>query len=416
MLHRDKNLEPHRIILHIDMNAFFASVEQQSNPELRGKPIAVIGAAKRTVITTCSYEARAFGVKTGMNSWEARQKCPDLIYVIGNNRKYTCTSTGIINIMREYTPLVEVFSIDEAFLDVTGCLTLFGSAERIVHLIKARIRHQFGLTCSVGIAPNKLLAKLASDMQKPDGLTIIRPEEVTRILEGVPIKDLCGIGAKMNQQLSNFGIKTCGELGRFPVEILKRKFGVTGEKLHYMGLGVDDSPVVPDEEAEEVKSVGHSTTLAKDITARQEIQRYLLQLSEMVGRRARRYRVAGKTVSLTVRYPDFTTFSRQESRASHTNNSEEIYLAALKILDRIELSQPIRLLGVKISNLRQHTEQLPLFPAERRKALIAGAMDQVNNKFGDFAVTFGSLLGQENGSKVISPAWRPEGVRNVDVD
>ena len=398
------------------MNAFFASVEQQSNPELRGKPIAVIGAAKRTIITTCSYEARAFGVKTGMNTWEARQKCPHLIFVVGNNRKYTYTSTQIIMIMREYTPLVEVFSIDEAFLDVTGCLSLFGSAERIVYLIKSRIKHQFGITCSVGIAPNKLLAKLASDMQKPDGLTIIKPEEISRVLERVPIKDLCGIGAKMNQHLTNFGIKTCGELGRFPVDILTRKFGVTGEKLHYMGLGVDDSPVVPDEEAEEVKSVGHSTTLEKDVTERSDIQRFLLQLSEMVGRRARRYQVAGKTVTLTVRYPDFTTFSKQESRVAHTNNSEEIYLAVLKILNSIELTQPIRLLGVKLSNLRQHTEQLPLFPAERKKALLAGAMDQVNNKFGDFAVTFGSLLGTDGGSKVISPAWRPEGVRNVEVD
>jgi DNA polymerase IV len=398
------------------MNAFFASVEQQSNPELRGKPIAVIGAAKRTVITTCSYEARAFGVKTGMNSWEARQKCPQLIFVVGNNRKYTYTSTQIIGIMREYTPLVEVFSIDEAFLDVTGCLSLFGSAERIVHLIKARIKHQFGLTCSVGIAPNKLLAKLASDMQKPDGLTIIRPEEVAGVLERIPIRDLCGIGAKTGQQLTSFGIRTCGELGRFPVDILKRKFGITGERLRDMGLGRDDSPVIPDEEAEEVKSVGHSTTLDKDLTERADIQMYLLQLSEMVGRRARRYQVAGKTVTLTVRYQDFTTFSRQESRSVHTNNSEEIYLAALKILDAIDLTQPIRLLGVKISNLRQHTEQLPLFPAERKKALLAGAMDQVNNKFGDFAVTFGSLLGKEGGSKVISPAWRPEGLRNVDVE
>ena len=409
-------MESDRIILHIDMNAFFASVEQQSNPELRGKPIAVIGAAKRTVITTCSYEARAFGVKTGMNSCEARQKCPQLIFVVGNNRKYTYTSTRIIMIMREYTPLVEVFSIDEAFLDVTGCLSLFGSAERICHLIKTRIMEQFGLTCSIGIAPNKLLAKLASDMQKPDGLTIIKPEEISKVLERVPIQDLCGIGAKMRQHLGNFGIKTCGDLGRFPVDILKRNFGVTGERLHYMGLGIDHSPVVPDEEAEEVKSVGHSTTLDRDISERSEILMYLLQLSEMVGRRARKYKVAGRTVTLTIRYPDFTTFSRQESRASHTNNSEEIYQASVKVLDGIELSQPVRLLGVKISNLRSHTEQLPLFPAERKKALIASAMDDVNNKFGDFAVTFGTLLGKDSGSKVISPAWRPEGVRSVDVD
>ncbi|HJV66100.1 MAG TPA: DNA polymerase IV [Geomonas sp.] len=405
-----------RIILHIDMNAFFASVEQQSNPELRGKPIAVIGAAKRTVITTCSYEARAFGVKTGMNSWEARQKCPQLIFVVGNNRKYTYTSTQIIRIMREYTPMVEVFSIDEAFLDVTGSLSLFGSPQRIAQLIKERIRADFGLTCSVGIAPNKLLAKLASDMQKPDGLTVIEPHEVPRVLERVPIKDLCGIGPKLQQQLGKFGIKSCGELGRFPVEVLKRTFGVVGEKLHLMGLGIDQTPVVPEEESEEVKSVGHSTTLDKDISEREEMLRHLLQLSEMVGRRARRYQVAGKTVSLTIRYADFTTFSRQQSRTTATNNSDEIYRAAVKLLDTLELTQPVRLLGVKIGNLTQHAEQLPLFGDDRKKALLASAMDDVNNRFGEFSVTFGTLLGKDGGAKVISPAWRPEGVRNVDVE
>jgi DNA polymerase IV len=409
-------LDWQRIILHIDMNAFFASVEQQSNPELRGKPIAVIGSAKRTVITTASYEARAFGVKTGMNTWEARQKCPQLIFVVGNNRKYTYTSKGIIRIMREYTPLVEVFSIDEAFLDVTGCLSLFGPPEKICHEIKRRIREEFGLTCSIGIAPNKLLAKLASDMQKPDGLTIIAPDQISRVLEKVPIKDLCGIGAKTQQQLGKFGIKSCGDLGRFPVEVLRRKFGIVGERLHQMGLGIDHAPVVPEEESEEVKSVGHSTTLEHDITDRQEIVRHLLQLSEMVGRRARRYQVAGKCVTLTVRYTDFTTFSKQQSRSSYTNNSDEIYQASVQLLDAMELSQPVRLLGVKVSSLRHHTEQLPLFAADRKKALLASAMDEVNNRFGESSVTFGTLVGKEQGARVISPAWRPEGLRNVDVE
>ncbi len=398
------------------MNAFFASVEQQSNPALQGKPVAVIGAAKRTIITTCSYEARAFGVRTGMNSWEARQKCPELIFVVGNNKKYSYTSKQIIGIMREYTPLVEVFSIDEAFLDVTGSLSLFGSPEAIVGMIKERIRDRFGLTCSVGIAPNKLLAKLASDMQKPDGLTVIAPGQVARVMERLPIQQLCGIGAKTHQQLAAFGIRTCGELGRFPVDILRKKFGVTGERLHYMGLGVDDAPVVPDEEAEEVKSVGHSTTLDTDLCQRSEILAVLLQLSEMVGRRARKYRVTGKTVTLTVRYPDFTTFSRQLSRSAPTNNSDEIYRDAVQILDQLELAQPVRLLGVRITNLSHQAEQLPLFESERKKALVASAMDHVNNKFGDFSVTFGTLVGKECGAKVISPAWKPEGVRNVDAE
>ena len=259
-----------RTIVHIDQNAFFASVEQQCNPKLRGKPIAVIGSG-RTVVTTASYEARAFGVKTGMNTWEARQKCPHLIFVVGDNRKYTHTSSGIVRIFLEYTPLVEVFSIDEAFLDVTGSLRMFGSAERIAGLIKEEIRRQFGLTCSIGIAPNKLLAKLASEMQKPDGLTVILPEDVSRTLERVPIEDLCGIGSRTHKQLALYGIQTCGDLGRFPVDILRRKFGIIGERLHCMGLGIDDSPVVPVEETEEVKSVGHSMTLERDIKERKGI-------------------------------------------------------------------------------------------------------------------------------------------------
>jgi DNA polymerase-4 len=401
--------------MHIDMNAFFASVEQQTNPELRGKPIAVTGSG-RTVITTASYEARACGVKTGMNSWQAKQQCPQLILVIGDNRKYTHTSTQIMKIMEQFTPQLEVFSIDEAFLDVTGSLAMFGSAPRIAYLIKEQIRQRFGLTCSIGIAPNKLLAKLASEMKKPDGLTIIEPEQIQQVLERLPIKELCGIGRKTERQLNLLGIQTCGELGRFPVTILRRKFGIVGDQLNRMGQGVDDSPVIPAAEAAEVKSVGHSMTLDRDITERQEILKYLLQLAEMVGRRARRYGVAGKTVHLTIRYADFTTFGRQQSRSNPTNSSEELYQEAVSILDSFTLEQPVRLLGVRITNLCHQSEQLSIFPQERRKTQATGAMDQVNNRFGDFAVTFGSLVDQEQkGSFVISPAWRPEGIRQVDV-
>ena len=406
-----------RIILHIDMNAFFASIEQQSNPELRGRPIAVIGSAKRTIITTSSYEARTYGVKTGMTVWEAKKKCPGLILVEGNNKKYTWTSARIIGIFLDFTPLVEVFSIDEAFLDITGSLGIFGNPERVAYLIKARIRHQFGITCSIGIAPNKLLAKLASEMRKPDGVTIIRPEEVSRVMESIPVKDLCGVGSKTAKKLTLFGIRTCGELGRFPVEILRRKFGIVGEYLHRMGRGIDGSPVIPAEEAEEVKSVGHSMTLEKDIDERKEILKFLLQLSEMVGRRARRYRVWGKTVTLSIRYADFGTWmGKQETLPRYINQSGEIYRAAVKILDTLVLPQPIRLLGVRLSSLRYESDQLPLFEEERKKALMIDAMDEVNDRYGDFTVAFASLLDErDKGSHVISPAWRPDWIRNTEV-
>lgn len=404
-----------RLIMHIDMNAFFASVEQQNNPELRGKPIAVIGRG-RTVVTTASYEARALGVKTGMNTWQARQACPQVIFVIGDNRKYTHTSAEIMKLLHDYTPLVEVFSIDEAWLDLTGSLAMFGSAENIAFQLKARIRHRFGITCSIGIAPNKRLAKLASDMKKPDGLTVINPGDISRILEHLPVKDLCGIGRQMEKRLFMLGIRTCGELGRYPVDRLTRKFGVVGVQLHQMGLGIDNSPVVPAEEQEEVKSVGHSMTLDRDISERRDILKYLLQLSEMVGRRARRYEVAGKTVHLTIRYADFTTVGRQQTRTAHTNQSAEIFQEAVTILDTLPLEQPVRLLGVRITNLCYQRLQLPLFADERRKVLATSAMDEVNERFGGFKVTYGTVLEtDERGSFVISPAWRPEGIRNVEV-
>lgn len=405
-----------RIILHIDMNAFFASVEQQSNPALRGKPIAVTGSEQRTVILTASYEARAFGVKTGLTMWEAKQKCPQLIIVPANNRIYTHVSSQITRIFLDYTPMVESFSIDEAFLDITGSISVFGSVDRICYLIKSRIKAKFGITCSVGVAPNKLLAKLASDMKKPDGLTFITKENTSRILETLPIKELCGIGRKMERLLNMMSIYTCGELGRCDEKRLTRKFGIIGTRLKLMGQGLDDSPVVPAEDAEEVKSVGHSMTLRKDIWERADILKFLLQLSEMVGRRARKYGVWGKTVHLTIRYADFTTFGKQESQPNHINQSDDIYHATVKILDSLGLNQPIRLLGVRITNLQYATSQLPLFPEEQTRLKLTEAMDKVNNRHGDFTVMYGSLLHQEGkGSHVISPAWRPEGIRNVAV-
>lgn len=410
-------MSEYRVVMHIDMNAFFASVEQQANPELRGKPIAVIGSHGRTVITTSSYEARRYGVKTGMAKWEALKVCPQLICVVGDNRKYTYTSSKIIEMMRDYTPLVEVFSIDEAWLDITHSLSLFGSAERIAYLLKARIRQSFGITCSIGIAPNKLLAKLASDMKKPDGLTIIRPEEVHRVLETIPAHDLCGIGRKMARHLALLSIKTCGQLGRADEQLLTRRFGVMGKRYKEWGQGIDHSPVIPQEDDDEVKSVGHSMTLRRDLDTRDAILKYLLQLSEMVGRRARRYGVAGRTVTLYVRFADyFTSFNKQDTLTSHINQSDEIYRAAVGILDTTTIRQPVRLLGVKLSNLQYHNQQLPLFPEEQRKTRMVQAMDAVNNKLGDFSATYASLLQtEEKGSHVISPAWRPEGIRNVSV-
>ncbi len=408
----------HRTVLHADLNAFFASVEQQANPALRGKPIAVVGGSGRTVITTSSYEARSFGVRTGMAVWEAKRVCPEIIIVVGDNRKYQYTSTKVNEIFRDYSPEVESFGIDESWIDVTHSLSIFGSAVTIAHLIKARILHSFGLRCSIGIAPNKLLAKLGSDQIKPDGLFIVNPEDVARVLERMPIQELCGIGKKVQKTLNMMSIYTCGELGRTELSRLTAKFGIVGKRLKEMGQGVDNSPVVPYGQEDDVKSVGHSRTLDKDISDPVEIKRFLLQLSEMVGSRARRYNVSGKTVHLYIRYADFfSSCGKQTTIKSYINQSDDIYRTALSILNTIELEQPVRLLGISLSNLKNQDEQLPLFEEERQKLFATQAMDKINQRFGEMAVTYGSLIpGKEKaGSHVIPPSWRPDGIKSLDV-
>jgi DNA polymerase IV len=234
----------------------------------------------------------------------------------------------------------------------------------------------------------------------------------------LPVGELCGIGRKTERQLKIMAINTCGELGRCDEGRLTRKFGIIGRRLKLMGQGRDDSPVTPFGEEDEVKSVGHSSTLERDIDDPQEIRRFLLQLSEMVGSRARRYNVTGKTVTLYVRYADFfTSFGKQTTLKNYINLSDEIYKAAMSILDSVELEQPVRLMGVRLSNLKHQAEQLPLFEDERKKLFATQAMDKVNARFGNMVVTFGSLLpGKENaGSHVIPPSWRPDGIKNVNV-
>ena len=405
-----------RIVMHIDMNAFFAAVEQQSNPALRGRPVAVVGSQQRTIILAASYEARPYGVKTGMTLHEARQRCPHLQMVHANNRLYTNVSQQMIRLFQDYSPQVEVFSVDEAFLDVSGCLGLFGSARRIAYLIKSRLKTQLGLTCSIGIAPNKLLAKLASDMQKPDGLVQIEAEEVGEILENLSVSELCGIGRKTAEKLKRLGITTCGALGRAPLPLLKGHFGLLGEQLLMMGQGIDQRPVVSLDQEAEVKTVSHSMTLRQDIRDREAIARFVLQLSEMVGRRMRRYGVSGRTVTLIVRYADFTTFSRQQQLGQAIFRSDQIFCAAMTIADRMILAQPVRLLGVRMSTLEYREQQIPLLPEERRQEALTASLDQVNDRYGEFAVMPANLLPLKGkGSHVISPAWRPEGIRNVGV-
>jgi DNA polymerase-4 len=392
-----------RIIVHIDMNAFFASVEQQVNPSLRGKPVAVIGPNERTVVTTASYEARAYGVRTGMTKYEAKRLCPHIILVAGDASRYTDTCRRLVEIYYRYTPIIEICSIDEAFLDITGSMLLFGSAEIIAKRIKMDIQKTFGrLTCSIGIAPNKLLAKLGSDIKKPDGLVMIQQGEIDTLLENLPVKELCGIGPQIERHLFAMGIKTCGELGRASVHMLKSRFGVIGERLKLMAQGRDDSPVIPMGQEPEAKSVGHSMTLDKDINDGEALERHILRLSEMVGRRLRRGSYAGRTISLALRYSDFTTFTRRTTVAMYINNSIDICMIAKDILNTIRLRQPIRLVGISVSNLAKNI-QIPLFHGDRNKKAAERVMNEINDRYGDFCITWGTLIERYHHKGAISP-------------
>jgi DNA polymerase-4 len=400
-------------ILHIDMNAFFASVEQRADPALRGKAIAVVGSEHRGVILSPSYEARAFGVKTGMMYWEARQACQDIILVPADSAKYSHACERLIEIWNAFTPLVELFSIDEAFLDVTGCDALFGDPVRIAVQIKERIWHETGLTCSIGIGPNKLLAKLGSDLQKPDGLVLISPDDMGEVLEDLPVKELCGIGPNLTRHLAAMGIHTCGDLGRAPLRQLTSRFGIIGERLRNMGLGMDDDPVEPLKlrEEGEAKSMGHSMTLDEDCSDIALIERHILQLSEKVGRRLRRGLYGGRTVSLILRYADFHTFSKQRRLRHAVNHGLDLYAAAQGILRETGLLQPVRLVGVSVSSLERKVVQIPLFVDERKRKFVAEAMDEINDRYGEYTVTWGTLVERFRHARVISPAWRPTGDR-----
>jgi len=380
-----------RIILHIDMDAFFISVEQRDNPALRGKPAAVCGSLSRSVITSATYEARPYGIRAGMPTQEAKRRCPQLILVEGNHSKYTETASRIFSILKDYTPLVEVASIDEAFLDITQSLFLYKSPFHIAQSIKKQIRESEKLTCSIGVAPNKLLAKLGSRLEKPDGLMVMKKEEVESVLRDLPVSKLNGIGPKLTDELNSIGIFTCGQLGKFPVSVLSKRFGVIGERLHEMGLGLDDSSVVPFDEEEDAKSISHSVTLEEDTSDPDILKKVLLQLSEKVSRRMRKEGFFGKRIAITVRYSDFFTFSKQKTLSKWMNSGNEIFKIASEIFESIPHPKPIRLLGVGVSLLKKEWYQLDLFEKREKRDNLLKAMDRVNERFGDWTLTWAAL-------------------------
>jgi DNA polymerase-4 len=334
---------------------------------------------------------------------------------VGSNQKYGEICTRLEEICLRFTPEAETYSIDEIFLDITASHHLFDGPENLARTLKGTVKDELGLTCTVGMGPNILIAKLASDLAKPDGFRWIGKEAVPAVLETLPVKKLWGIGSHTEEKLWAMGISTCGELGRTSVSLLIERFGIIGEHLKAMGNGKLERPI--EVAAPDPKSIGHSVTFPNDLWKREELTSCLLRLSERVGRRARRFGHKGKTITLTVRYADFKTFTKQTTLPAYTNDTGEIYRAAVAILDGIRLRQRVRLLGIALSSLGKDEEQMLLFQEKdhEKKAALTKAVDAVNDKFGEHAVTFASTITQEKEQRVISPAWRPSGVRKSDV-
>jgi len=399
-----------RSILHLDLDAFYASVEVLDRPELRGMPVIVGGDERRGVVAAASYEARKSGVHSAMPTATAKRLCPKGVFLPVRMSRYAEMSDKVFAIYRRFSPLVEPLSIDEAFLDVTGCERLFGSPEAVARKIKAEVREETGLTVSAGVAANKFLAKIASDLGKPDGLTVVPPGGEQAFLDPLPVGKLWGVGTVTGETLRRQGIRTIGDLRRSSRHDLARSFGAHGEHLHDLSRGIDDRPVETDREA---KSVGHEDTYDHDLRDRGAMRRELLSLSDRVSSRLRHGGIRGRTVTLKVKYHDFVQVTRAITLPDSTDDGGTIYRCALDLLLDTEAgARAVRLLGISVSKLvpaaggskRVRMEQLGLFGRARTGApeppkpvdpekteKLNRAVDRIREKFGPGGIVPGAL-------------------------
>ncbi len=381
------------MILHVDMDAFYASVEERERPELVGRPIIVGGTPEgRGVVAAANYVARKFGVHSAMPAATAKRLCPQAVVLRPRLDFYASVSAQIREIFTRYTPLVEPLSLDEAFLDVTGSAAVFGPADDIGRRIKREIREELQLTASVGVAVNKFLAKIASDLDKPDGFVVVAPGTEQEFLDPLPVSRLWGVGRATNREFEKLGVRTIGQLRRLPEETLRLRFGRHGEHLWQLAHGVDNRKVVPDREA---KSISHETTFAIDICEMETLRGWLLHLTEQVARRLRQHNLCGSTVQIKVRYADFQTVTRAESLPQATHVTDEIWNVASRLLTERLPKRPlkIRLLGVGVTKLGPvGGEQQTLFADEshQRRGRLDEAMDSIRERFGRSSLSRGS--------------------------
>ena len=373
-------------IMHIDMDAFFASVEQLDNPELKGKPLIVGGQSCRGVVSTCSYEARKFGVHSAMPMVEARRLCPHAEFLPGRMWRYEEVSREIMRIFHEEAPLVEQLSIDEAFLDVSGMERLCKDVRNVGWRIKERIKNEIGLTCSVGLAPNKFLAKMASDLQKPDGFTVITHEKARSFIAPLPVTKIFGIGGAAKKMLAQFGIATIGQLANADRSILQKVFGKNADKVQHLAMGLDDRPVIPETAP---KSIGRETTFEKDLYTFEDCKAAILELSGQTGFRLRNKGYSGHTVTLKVKFKDFKIITRSISSEGDISCDEEIFDLAVKLLQDVAYENGVRLLGVTVSNLQDGSCGSLCFEENTKLLQRNAAVDNLKKRFGENIIARG---------------------------
>ncbi|NRD59360.1 DNA polymerase IV [Corallococcus exiguus] len=382
-----------RAILHVDMDAFYASVEQRDNPSLRGKPVIVGGHAQRGVVVAASYEVRPFGVRSAMPMARAMKQAPHAIVVKPRFSAYAEASEHVFAIFERYTPLIEPLSLDEAFLDVTASVGLFGAAADIAKRIRKEISHELNLPASAGIATAKFVAKIASDLAKPNGQREVRPEETVAFLAGLPVSRLWGVGPKTEEAMKRAGLVTIGDVATRDVDWLEERFGAASAKhLWELSHGIDARDVVPDRAA---KSVGAEDTFDEDLTGLEALKPHVHAQALRVARRLRRATLKGRVVQLKLKFADFTLITRRVTLREATDDGQVIYRAALELLERAHEGKALRLTGVSVQ-LDEDEPQLGLFPAAAPKSSkLNEAMDRIAARFGSKAITMADIAEAE---------------------
>jgi len=390
-----------RWILHADMDAFYASIEQRDNPELRGKPVIVGAASARGVVAAASYEARVFGVRSAMPGFRAHQLCPQGIFLRADIEKYAAVSSLIHRVFEDFTPIIEPIALDEAFLDITGSFRLFSSPMELGEKLKARVREVTELTVSVGIAPNKLVAKIACTMSKPNGLTVIEPGQVRALLNPLPIRRLWGVGPVLERTLNELGIQTFLDLAQYDPQKLQEAFGERASDLQALARGEDEGEVESDRAP---KSYGEENTFDHDLLDRDTVSTTLAAHAEAIARRLRRDGYKGRTITLKMKLgkargsriargknfgeePDYPLLTRAKTQRQPTADGSLIHKTALALWDKEALKEPVRLIGISVSNLiSEASDQLDLFQERAKGERLGPALDKIRERFGKSAI------------------------------